>query len=232
MKKVMLGFLCGVVLMLAVGFATDKLNVKYVDYKVVVNGKETELKNQPLLKDGGTTYLPLRELAEVAGYKVGFNKGVITLNDSAPTTSTATPQPTSTPKPSSSPQAEAIVWKKLPQTWEKDGISITVESIELQQTLTLFNITVSNNSSGSVRLHLYDRGLLGDTEVEGKQAKTYSASRNHSFDNPTIGKGKEVSGVIQKGRIDDGTENVTLTINVDSGKYEPTFYIDTTDLWK
>lgn len=232
MKKVLLGFLCGVVLMLTVGFTVEKLNVRYVDYKVVVNGKETTLKNQPLLKDGGTTYLPLRELAEVAGYKVGFNKdqGVISLNDSAPT---STPAPISTPQPTPTSQTseEVIAWKKLPQTWEQDGISITVDSIELQQTLTLFNVTIINNSSGSTRLYLYDNGLLGNTGIEGKQSKIYSSSMNQSFDNPTIGKGKELSGVIQKGRIDDGTENVTLTLNVDSGKYKPTFYIDTSDLW-
>lgn len=221
--------------MVAAGFATDKLNVKYVDYKILVNGNEAKLKNRPLLKDGDTTYLPLRELSELVGYDVDFNKGVITLDDPETVGSQTTVSPVVTPAGTPSPTpaiAEAIEWKKLPQTWEQDGISITVDSIEITNGMTVFQITASNNSSGSMRINL-DKGIIGNRDVQGKQEKSYlAASSVRSFDNPVVYSGKEASGPVRKSKIDDGTETVVLIFDVNGGKYKPTFYIDTKDIWE
>jgi len=49
------------------------------DYKVVVDGKQVELKNAPISYNG-TTYIPLREAGEILGRTVGFQDGTITID--------------------------------------------------------------------------------------------------------------------------------------------------------
>ena len=48
--------------------------------KILVNGKEQILKNKQLVVNG-TTYLPVRDVAEITGKQVNFANGVIYLND-------------------------------------------------------------------------------------------------------------------------------------------------------
>jgi hypothetical protein len=53
------------------------------DYKVVVDGKQVQLKNAPISYNG-TTYIPLREAGEMFGRTVGFKDGTITLDQQQP----------------------------------------------------------------------------------------------------------------------------------------------------
>jgi len=49
------------------------------DYKVVVDGKQVQLKNPPISYNS-TTYIPLREAGEILGRTVGFQDGTITID--------------------------------------------------------------------------------------------------------------------------------------------------------
>lgn len=49
------------------------------DFTLIIDGSKAELKNAPLVYNG-TSYLPLRESAELFGKNVDFKNGTITLN--------------------------------------------------------------------------------------------------------------------------------------------------------
>jgi hypothetical protein len=76
-KKFIAGMLVGMLLMC--GIAAAGQIAEQVDYKILVNGKQVQLTKQPVSIDD-STYLPLRATAELLGYNVGFDNGVITLN--------------------------------------------------------------------------------------------------------------------------------------------------------
>lgn len=70
--------------------------VQYSDIKVVVDGKELSTSKEPFIYDG-TTYLPLRAVAEAVGKEVSWdNAAKVAYLGAKPTTSTNTPQ-TQTP---------------------------------------------------------------------------------------------------------------------------------------
>jgi hypothetical protein len=66
----------------------DQLVAQTVNYKIIVNGQERQLSNQPVTIND-RTYLPVRAVAELVGYDVGFDEqqGLIKL-DSKQTTVT------------------------------------------------------------------------------------------------------------------------------------------------
>lgn len=78
--KLATAFACGAIFFSGISYAADSdLLAKIVDYKISVNGSEKKLENKPVLINE-STYLPLRELAELIGYEVGWNNGEIALN--------------------------------------------------------------------------------------------------------------------------------------------------------
>jgi hypothetical protein len=78
-KKFISGMLVGMLLMCGIAVA-GQIIAEQVNYKILVNGKQVQLAKQPVSIDD-STYLPLRAVAELVGYDVGFNdtKGEISL---------------------------------------------------------------------------------------------------------------------------------------------------------
>ena len=58
--------------------ATDVLQATVSIFKFVVNGEQQQLKNAPIVVNG-SSYLPVREVAELLGADVGFDNGTIKL---------------------------------------------------------------------------------------------------------------------------------------------------------
>ncbi|RXZ79953.1 hypothetical protein EBB07_20560 [Paenibacillaceae bacterium] len=80
LKKYLAGFVCGALFFSGVSYAASgDLTAKITNFKILINGEQQELNNNPVLIDG-TTYLPLRDISKTLGYNVEFSKGVISLN--------------------------------------------------------------------------------------------------------------------------------------------------------
>jgi len=84
MKKLFIGIILGALLATAVPAAAEEINKRITatvraDYTVELDGKKVELNNHPLAYDG-SSYLPVREVANLLGKDVDFKDGVIKLN--------------------------------------------------------------------------------------------------------------------------------------------------------
>ena len=75
MKKFVFGLIIGLGLSLAsVSFAANKEVVAHLTpFKIMINGKITELKNSIVVIDG-TSYLPVREISNLLGYEVEWEE--------------------------------------------------------------------------------------------------------------------------------------------------------------
>ncbi|MGI2295120.1 stalk domain-containing protein [Paenibacillus sp. GXUN7292] len=87
MKKVALGIIIGIFLVTAIPAAAEEINKRVTatvrnDFTVEVDGKKAKLENAPLAYDG-SSYLPVREVANLLGKEVDFKDGVIKLNTPA-----------------------------------------------------------------------------------------------------------------------------------------------------
>ncbi|GKU76840.1 stalk domain-containing protein [Paenibacillus sp. L3-i20] len=130
MKKVIIGFLAGVIFATA-GTALAAPTISKItaslrtDYKVELDGSKVELKNSPLAYNG-SSYLPVKEMAELIGKEVSFDKGTIKLTtkeenpvDGHPTTN----------KNIGSQSDYDIKLKKLSD--EKSSLSIGIETFRV-----------------------------------------------------------------------------------------------------
>lgn len=81
MKKLMIGIIAGFVLGSAATLhaAGETVQAVIAALKFRVNGAEVPLKNNPLVVNG-TSYLPVREVAELLGYKVEYDAETATVN--------------------------------------------------------------------------------------------------------------------------------------------------------
>lgn len=68
----------------AVAATNDTVQAVFAKFNLVINGAEKQLKTDPLVVDG-TSYLPVREVAGILGYEVGFDEatGTIKLDNGA-----------------------------------------------------------------------------------------------------------------------------------------------------
>lgn len=75
MKKFILGFLVGSLLFatIPVHAAIQEYVAHKADYRVVVNGKEYDNPDLPILNYKGNTYAPFRSILEAAGLSVNWN---------------------------------------------------------------------------------------------------------------------------------------------------------------
>lgn len=84
MKKYFVGFLAGVLLTFSMSVYADDIK-SLIGQKV--QGTVSVVVNGAKVKDGviinSTSYAPVRSLTEAAGLDVGFEKGVVTVNDTA-----------------------------------------------------------------------------------------------------------------------------------------------------
>lgn len=81
MKKMVLALALGLLIGSAsTAMAADAVQAVFAKFSLKVNGELKELKTLPLLVDG-TSYLPVREVAGLLGYDVGFEDGTIKLDN-------------------------------------------------------------------------------------------------------------------------------------------------------
>jgi hypothetical protein len=81
MKKFLIGLLVGIALSFSsVAFANNE-EVKgiFASFRILINGKEIQLEQQPLVIDG-STYLPLRKISELFGYEVQYEDSTRTIS--------------------------------------------------------------------------------------------------------------------------------------------------------
>lgn len=83
--KLLTAFMCGAVFFSGVSYAATEYKAIQANYKIVVNGVEQKLSNNPVTINN-STYLPIRAVGEVLGYNVGFKDNVITLTDKSQNT--------------------------------------------------------------------------------------------------------------------------------------------------
>lgn len=206
--KLLTAFLCGAVFFSGVSYAsTGELVAKVVDFKIVVNGKETTLNNDPVLINN-YTYLPVRDVAELLKMDVGFEKGVITLDESK------TLEDESKNIDGKGVELGLHVFNELPITQTKNDVSITVESVDFTDISTDFNITVVNNSEESIYADFTN--VMGfNYMVEGKKYKTTGTLDQGVF-KEFIPSGNTVSGVLRKGGIDEGSDNLILHVSINN----------------
>lgn len=101
MRKYLIGFICGVLLVaVPISAAVEQFILSRASYKVVVNGAEYVNSDYPTLNYQGTTYIPLKKVADLLGVPILWNddKGQAEIGASAMPVIT-TPAPTATPKP-------------------------------------------------------------------------------------------------------------------------------------
>lgn len=73
MKKIFLGFLIGLILsMTSVVFAGNEITAFFTNFNFIVNGETKQLDKQPILVNG-SSYLPVRAVAEMLGYEVIYH---------------------------------------------------------------------------------------------------------------------------------------------------------------
>ena len=209
--KYLISFLCGAIFFSGVSYAAEstQLIAKVANYKIVVNGKEKQLKNKPVIINN-STYVPLRELGEIVGAKVGFSNGVINLESNQSISNTGG---------NTSEGGQQYNFQKLPVTKELDGISVTVNSVEITEGSTNFHLTIRNNTSDKILVR-FDDTLLGyNYNVPGKKYGTTGTINTRDF--PTvIDANSEVSGIVKKGPVDPDAENLIfhITFNNDHNK--------------
>lgn len=78
MKKFVAGLLIGILLMAGVSYGSQ-LVAQIVDYKITVNGQMKPLAEKPVTIND-RTYLPVRAVAEMFGYDVGFDEQTHTIS--------------------------------------------------------------------------------------------------------------------------------------------------------
>jgi hypothetical protein len=80
-KRFVAGLIVGMLLMTGIATASQIIG-QHMDYKIVINGQQRQLDKLPVVIDG-STYLPVRALAQLLGYTVDFdaNSGNINLTN-------------------------------------------------------------------------------------------------------------------------------------------------------
>src|SRR5690625_1627018 len=82
LKKLIAGLVVGLMIGVASTSvaSTDAVQAVFAKFAIEINGEQQQLETDPVVIKG-TSYLPVREVAGLLGYDVGFADGTITLND-------------------------------------------------------------------------------------------------------------------------------------------------------
>lgn len=82
-KTFVIGLIVGLLLTTGVFASSEQIQAVFVDFKLSINGENFGLKSTPIVYNG-TSYLPVRDIGEVLGYKVDYDSKTktIILNDS------------------------------------------------------------------------------------------------------------------------------------------------------
>lgn len=226
MRKIVFSFLCGALFFSGVSYAAEEFVVKSVkvkNYKIILNGEEVTLKNKPLLINNGTTYLPVREIAELTNHEVDFDgtgDGVITLTK----IETENVLDKSNNKSSSQASNDEFVFSKLPQTIERDGVVITLHSYTVTDISTDFNVTVTNNNDEYVYVY-FTQPMRINHNVPGKEARVSGTFSIKDFNGQlTAGETREL--IIRKDVIYPDDENLIFNVAINSERNLVAFYVD------
>ena len=219
--KLLAAFLCGAVFFSGVSYAASNLTATIANLKIVVNGQEKVLTEKPVIINN-KTYLPVRDIGTITGYKVDYKGGVVSLDSVNAQNSSSTTTDTSTDTSTDKPRFD---FKKLPITVTHDNVSVTVNSVSLGEYSTDFNVTIVNNSDKDLQVDYSANGLGANYQIDGKEYKSYGTiGEKNEFSSP-IKAGTTVTGTIRKSKVDAGTENLLFHLLINGKGYS--FYIDT-----
>lgn len=176
MKKRLQGFLAGVIVscmvLASIPAFADSFEALFNVVNIKINGVQVaKIGDNYILSNGdqvpysisykGTTYLPMRRVAELVGKEVVWDGGTMTanINDKVTPSTTTKTNEEPTPKPIvKSGEAEFIndTWvvnvnaSDLPCSIDAtNGMSLTINSIKAKSSGIMMNITMTNNSSVS-----------------------------------------------------------------------------------
>lgn len=248
MKKFTKGLISGIIVGVAIAttttaFASGAINAMFSnDFKFKVNGQS--MKAPSVVVVDNSTYLGVRSLSEMLGYKVTYDNATqtISLNNDGKEPSVATDKTASNITANTGEKKEESVgeYKKLPVTLTIGDYSMTVNSIKKLEykndndVKTMVNVTVTNNTKYPTKLFtgfssmanwgLKDEYSLG-VPMQSDVYKWYS-----SFSEKT-----KTIDVPYRAEIKEGTKNIRLLLSVDGLRHETDegwfiFSIDATDL--
>lgn len=210
-SKIIISFLCGAIFFSGISYAAENyLKATPVKYnKLQINGSETKLEN-PIVTINGRLYGPLKELGQEAGFSVSSGS-TIDLNR----------------------------FEKLPITFTRDNVSITLNSLTKIDKSVQLNVTIKNNRDQSVKIDLSQ--ISADDNVKGRKKYTTSALSSFTpindnwsltskgFLDNQIDSKSEVTGNMKIG-ITEGTKNVYFYFESRSIPASFPFYVDTEGL--
>lgn len=87
-KYLICGLIIGLLLTTGVFASNEQIQARFAEFKLSINGEQQTLNTKPLIHNG-TSYLPVREVADLLGYDVDFDKNsnTIILDNQIPKTS-------------------------------------------------------------------------------------------------------------------------------------------------
>jgi hypothetical protein len=146
-RALIVGIVIGAGLMFSTGaFAATVEQVKaiFFDYNIYVNGEKAELQARPLVYNG-TTYLPVREVANLVGYDVTYESESATIS-----------LDTVVEEQTSSKSTTAVV-KSTDDNASAETSQVPEGFISIRDANTKYSVTIVTSSSGSFVTTLDDR---------------------------------------------------------------------------
>lgn len=157
-RMLIVGLLVGVILATCVpvfGEGTSKISAYLREgFTFKVKGKTTELQNTPIVYQD-TTYLPVRELASMLGYEVGFADNTISLDQKAKDVANVT----TTTTIDTTIQLSNTEWIDLIALSEKCSVLYGPSTVTLQNGETKVKFDLPTNVKGETSVTT-DNGLL------------------------------------------------------------------------
>lgn len=143
--------------------------------------------NKPTWYANDTTYVPLRDAAELLGVNVNYNSATMT----AELTKKGTTTPT-TPTTPTNPGETVISSTDLPYIYKsKNGMGLKINSYKATSSGVQFNVTITNHSSTQ------DKGMLMTSTWElydGKNTLEFSDQSRQFWDNDYLRAGQSLTG--------------------------------------
>lgn len=150
MRKYLIGFLLGAMLCSALPSlaSVEQFILSRADYKVFVNNAEYENTDYPTMTYEGTTYVPLKKLADLLGVDVKWNEKMQRAEIS---NTVATVKPTPIPTPNITPQSLTF--------YKKDGSDYANNNGNLYiHYLSAINLVIAKN-------RLFQIGYIRETPL-------------------------------------------------------------------
>jgi len=215
-----IGFIVSCILLSSVSAFAESINALFNVVNIKINGTQVaKIGDSYTLSNGeevpfsilykGTTYLPMRKLAELLGKEVtwdGETKTAI-VNDKT----TPTPAPTPTPTPSEATQigdqwVVSIDKEDLPFTLNaKNGMSLTINKVTASTGGIRINLTLKNNSTVSDK----GRPMTSTWEIfDGKETLKHLNQDDIFYD--YIRSGQSITGNVNFAGLSHDTDSIIL----------------------